>query len=95
MPCHTAVDYEDKQWEEKAADAPLCRGALIYLRNNGKRPFVPPPEYPVPPFLRRDIPQVLDALDNGGVEKDENFFQWKHEFINHHTADPGNPNRSE
>lgn len=86
MPCHAAVDYEGPGWEERAAVAPLCRGALTYLANSGKRPFVPPPDIPVPAFLRREIPQVLDALDHGDIERDtDTVFTWRHEFIDHHT----------
>lgn len=85
MPCHMKVDYEQPDWEARAASAPLCRGALTYLQNNGKRPYVPPVEVPIPEFLRAEIPVVLDALDNGDVEPDrETVFTWRHEFIDHH-----------
>lgn len=87
MPCHATVDYEGPGWKERAAAAPLCRGALVHLANSGKRPFVPPAEIPVPEFLRREIPQVLEALD--GIERDtDTVFTWRHEFIQHHEGGP-------
>jgi len=33
MPCHCTVDYEDENWREKAAKAPLCAGARIFFAN--------------------------------------------------------------
>lgn len=36
MPCHLTVDYESDDWEEQAAEAPLCAGALIMFSNMAK-----------------------------------------------------------
>lgn len=83
MPCHLTVDYEAPDWDERADAAPLCAGALTYLKNTCKLPYVPPPELPVPEFLRRDIPQVLDALEDATPDHDT-VFSSQAEFIEHH-----------
>lgn len=83
MPCHLTVDYERPDWREQADAAPICTGSLQYLKNTCKVPYVPPPEVPCPPFLRDDIPQVLDALD--GVQPDhDNVFSSRAEWLAHH-----------
>lgn len=38
LPCHLHVNYDEKDWEEKAAKAPQCAGHAIFLANRCKRP---------------------------------------------------------
>ena len=83
MPCHLTVDYETPGWEERANDAPLCAGSITFLANSCKLPYLPSPEIPVPDFLRRDIPQVLAALDDATPDHDA-VFSNRQEFIDHH-----------
>lgn len=83
MPCHATVDYEREDWKEQSAAAPLCTGSLVYLRNTCKLPYVPPPEVPCPPFLRDDIPQVVEALDRVEADRDT-VFSSRAEWLEHH-----------
>lgn len=38
QPCHSAVDWDRSDAQAAAAVAPLCRGALIAMRNCAKMP---------------------------------------------------------
>lgn len=39
MPCHCAIDYEDKAWERtQLPSASMCAGSLIFMRNTCKSP---------------------------------------------------------
>lgn len=38
MPCHCAVDYEQRHWEDQIANAPHCAGSLVFLTNICKLP---------------------------------------------------------
>lgn len=39
MPCHTAIDYDDKDWREtQYPDAPVCVGSVQFLANTCKEP---------------------------------------------------------
>lgn len=41
MPCHATVDYDDPNWKDQLIEAPLCAGALVFLKNTGKLPRSP------------------------------------------------------
>lgn len=42
MPCHATIDYDDPNWKSsQLPTAPLCAGALIFLRNTGAMPRDP------------------------------------------------------
>ena len=41
LPCHSLVDWEARNAQELAEDAPVCRGAAIYLANHCKVPRDP------------------------------------------------------
>jgi hypothetical protein len=39
LPCHVDIDYKDPNWlEAQYPESALCAGALIFCRNNAKRP---------------------------------------------------------
>jgi hypothetical protein len=70
LPCHTTINYEEKDWAEKWAArriGKLCRGAAIFAANIGKKPR--------PASL---LPIV--AADSGLV------FKTPQEFTTHHRS---------
>ncbi len=69
MPCHTAVDYERADWRAQVERAPLCAGALTFMRNIAKLPR--------DPLLASAIKQI--EPDRGAV------FARPQEFLDHHT----------
>lgn len=68
MPCHSAIDYEDKDWyRSQYPQAPLCAGALAFMCNTAKSP--------------RD-PDLRDARNQVGRRDD--VFGNRKEFLEHH-----------
>lgn len=42
LPCHQTIDYSDPDWQAtQYEESALCAGALIFCKNNYKRPFDP------------------------------------------------------
>jgi hypothetical protein len=37
-PCHMTVDYDNDDWEDRAAEAPQCVGQMVMFRNSLKLP---------------------------------------------------------
>lgn len=70
MPCHTLVDYEREGWEWRQRKAPLCRGALIMMRNTCKLPL---------------DPEIKAALKSVEPDR-ERVFATVQEFIAHHRS---------
>ncbi len=69
MPCHCAIDYTDPDWKStQFPSAPLCAGALVFLKNSCKSP--------------RD-PELNKAVKSVSADP-EAVFQWGHEFLEHH-----------
>src|SRR3954470_21280360 len=70
LPCHSPIDYEDKNWREQAESGPFCAGALIFMRNTGKLP--------------RD-PELVAARVQVEADHDH-VFSNPPQFIEHHGA---------
>lgn len=75
LPCHMQVDWEDKTGKKSKTlkDAPLCRGFVIFIKNNVKWP---------------ENGEVRIAVDKVEVDR-ENIFGWMHEFVAHHSSKRG------
>jgi hypothetical protein len=70
QPCHLAVDWESSSAQREARRAPLCRGALIAMRNCAKMPV---------------DAEVGLAVRNTDPDR-ETVFSHIGEFIAHHTV---------
>lgn len=64
IPCHKTLGGSGKE--------SICRGSLIYMKNQCKLPYHP--EYPV--GVMEDVQQDVEGI-----------FQWPHEFLEYH-SDP-------
>ncbi len=72
LPCHMRVDWDNRKKNKKGftpEDAPLCRGFVIFMKNNVKY---------------ADNPEVRAAMETVEVDR-ENILGWQHEFIDHHS----------
>lgn len=69
MPCHCQIDYDDPDWRDtQLPDAPLCGGALVFLKNICKLP--------------RD-PALAEAVKSVEADRETVFSRPNH-FIEHH-----------
>lgn len=68
LPCHMAIDWEAKNAQELAQQAPLCRGFLVMAKNACKLPENP------------DVADAMDAVERDN----ERFFGFPHEFHDYH-----------
>lgn len=70
LPCHMTVDWEQDTAQDRAAQAPLCRGILVMAKNCAKS------------FLHSDVEAARHKVERDTV----NVFGWMHEFVDHHSA---------
>lgn len=70
MPCHATIDYDDPNWKARLAEAPLCAGALIFLKNTAKSPRNP------------HLAAAVDAVQ----EDHDTVFTHGGEFLEHHKS---------
>lgn len=68
LPCHLTIDYEQEDWQEEAAGAPFCAGALIFMKNSAKLP------------RDWDLKTARDFVEGNTLE----VFTTPQEFLDHH-----------